>query len=99
MIADVLVNTGAQVSLVHKGFFSEEFLQHSQRPVRLKVTNGETMGGGMHEATIGMEFREHDRLNRPDLSIPIVASGNFYAADISHWALIMGCDFMLSNAI
>ena len=26
------------------------------------------MGGGTHEATISMEFREHERLNRPDLA-------------------------------
>ena len=28
----------------------------SRRPVRLKVTNGEIMGGGTHEATIGLKF-------------------------------------------
>ena len=67
--------------------------------MRLKVANGEIMGGGTHEATIGMEFWEHDRLNRPDLSKRIVLSGNFYAADISDWDIIMGYDFMVSNAI
>ena len=40
VIADVLVDTGAQVSLVWKGLFSEEFLKPSRRPVRLKVANG-----------------------------------------------------------
>ena len=43
---DVLVDTGAQVSLVRRGLFKEEFLQPSRRPVRLKVANGEIMGGG-----------------------------------------------------
>ena len=99
VIADVLVDKGAQVSLPRKGLFSEEFFKPSQRPVRLKVTNGIFMGGGTHEATISMEFWEHDRLNRPDLSKPIVLSGNFYAADISDWDIIMGYDFMVSNAI
>ena len=99
VIADVLVDTGAKVSLVRKGLFSEEFLKPSRRPVRLKVANGEIMGGGTHEATIGMEFSEHDRLNRPDLAKRIVVSGNFYAADISDWDIIMGYDFMVSNAI
>ena len=99
MIADVLVDTGAQVSLVRKGLFSKEVLKPSRRPVRLKVANGEIMGGGTHEATIGMEFWEHDRLSRPDLSKRIVLSGNFYAADISDWDIIMGYDFMVSNAI
>ena len=66
--------------------------------MRLKVANGKITGGGTHEATIGMEFWEHDRLNRPDLSKQIVLSGNFYAADISDLDMIMGYDFMMSNA-
>ena len=40
IIADVLVDTGAQVNLVWKGLFSEDFLKPSRRPVRLKVANG-----------------------------------------------------------
>ena len=55
-VVDVLVDTGAQVSLVRRGLFKEELLQPSRRPVRLKVANGEIMGGGTHEATISMEF-------------------------------------------
>ena len=67
--------------------------------MRLKVANAEIMDGGTHEATIGMEFWEHDRLNRPDLLKGIVLSGNFYAANIFDWDIIMGYDFMVSNAI
>ena len=99
VIADVLVETGAQVSLVWKGLFSEEFPKPSRRQVRLGVANGKIMGGGTHEATMGMKFRDHDRLNRPGLSKRIVRSGNFYAADISDWDIIMGYDSMVSNAI
>ena len=99
VMADVLVDTGAQVRLVRKGHISEEFLKPSQRPVRWKVANGEIISGGTHEATIGMEFLEHDRLNPPDLSKRIILSGNFYAADISDLDIIMGYDFMVSNAI
>ena len=99
VIAGVLVDTGARVSLVRKGLFSEEFFKPSRGPVRLKVANGENVGGGTHEAIIGMEFREHDRLNRPDLSKRIVLSGTFYAADISDWDIIMGYDFTVSNTI
>ena len=62
LVVDVLVDTGAQVSLVRRGLFKEESLQPSRRPVRLKVANGEIMGGGTHEATISMEFWEHERL-------------------------------------
>ena len=82
-VVDVLVDTGAQVSLVRRGLFKEELLQPSRRPVRLKFANGEIMGGGTHEATISMEFWEHERLNRPDLANRSTLSGNFYVADIT----------------
>ena len=68
LVVEVLVDTGAQVSLVRRRLFKEECLQPSRRPVRLKVANGEIMGGGTDEATISMEFWEHERLNRPDLA-------------------------------
>ena len=99
MIADVLVDTGAQVSFVRMRVFSDEFLKPSRRPVRLKVANGKILVGGTHESTIGLEFWEHDSLNRLDLSKRIVPSGNFHAADISDWDIIMGYDLMVSNAI
>ena len=34
LVVDVLVDTGAQVSLVRRGLFKEESLQPSRRPVR-----------------------------------------------------------------
>ena len=83
LVVDVLVDTGAQVSLVRRGLFKEESLQPSRRPVRLKVANGETMGGGTHEGTISMEFWEHERLNRPGLAKRSTLSGNFYVAGIT----------------
>ena len=99
LVVDVLVDPGAQVSLVRRGLFKEESLQPSRRPVRLKVAIGEIMGGGTHEATISMEFWEHERLNRPDLARTSTLSGNFYVADITDWNMIMGYDFMVGNAI
>ena len=99
LVVDVLVDTGAQVSLVARGLFKEESLQPSRRPVRLKVTNGEIMGGGTQEATISMEFWEHERLKRPDLAKRSTLSGNFYVADITDWDMIMGYDFMVGSAI
>ena len=98
LVVDVLVDTGAQVSLVRRGLFKEESLQLSRRPVRLKVANGEIMGGGTHEATITIGVWEHERLNRPDLAKRSTLSGNFYVADITDWDMIMGYDFMVGNA-
>ena len=71
----------------------------SRRPVRLKVGNGEIMGGGTHEATISMEFREHEHLNRSDLAKRSTLSRKFYVADITELDMIMGYDFMVGNAI
>ena len=99
LVVDVWMDTGAQVSLVRRGLFKEESLQPSRRPVCLKVANGEIMGGGTHEATISMEFWEHERLNRPDLAKRSTLSGYFYLADSTDWDMIMGYDFMVGNAI
>ena len=99
LVVDVLGDTGAQVSLVRRGLFKEEYLQPSRRPVHLKVANGEIMGGGTHEATISIEFWDHERLNRPDLEKRSTLSGNFYVAHITDWDMIMGYDFMVGNAI
>ena len=57
------------------------------------------MGGGTHQATISMEFWEHERLNRPDLAKRSTLSGNFYVADVTDWEMSMGYDFMVGNAI
>ena len=99
LVVDVLVDTGARVSLVRRGLFKEGSLQPSRSPVRLKVANGEIMDGGTHEATISIEFWEHERLNRPDLAKRTTLSGNFYVADITDWDMIMGYDFMVGNAL
>ena len=56
VIADVFVDTGAQLSLVLKELFSDEFLKPRRIPVHSKVAKGKIMGGGTHEATIGMEL-------------------------------------------
>ena len=39
LVVDVLVDTGAQVSLARRGLFNEESLQPSRTPVRLTVAN------------------------------------------------------------
>ena len=99
VIAHVLVDTGVQVSLAWKELFLGEFLKPSRRTVRSKVANGENLGGGSHEPTIGMEFGEYDHLNRPGLSKRIVLSRNSYAPDIFDWHIILRYDLMVCNPI
>ena len=71
-VFDVLVDTGAQVSLVKAGLLPPECLTDSRRPVRLKVANGRYMVGGTREAAIGLQFVNHRELSRPDLGKEIL---------------------------
>ena len=57
VIADALVDTGAQVSLVWKGLLLEEFLKRSRRPVRLKVAHGKIWVGVPMIAQWAWNFR------------------------------------------
>ena len=98
MIADVFVDTGAQVSLVRNGLFLDTCLKSSDQPVRLKIANGGFIGGGAREAELGMEFWEHDRLDRPDQANRLMLHGKLYEADLTDWDIIMGYDFMVSNS-
>ena len=66
VVADVFVDTGAGVSLVRNGLFPDTCPKSSDRPVRLAVANGRIKGGGAREAELGLEFREHNRSDRPD---------------------------------
>ena len=52
----MLVDTGAQVSLVKAGLRPPECLTDSRGPVKPKVANGQYMVGGTKEAAIGLQF-------------------------------------------
>ena len=98
VIADVLVDTGAQVSLGQNGPFPDTCLQSSDRPVCLKVANGGIMGGGALEAELGPEIREHDRLDLTDQAKRLMIPGKVHEANLPDWDIIMGYDFMVSNS-
>ena len=95
-VLDVLVDTGAQVSLVKAGLLPPEWLTDSRRPVRLKVANGQYMVGGTREAAIGLQFVNHRELSRPDLGKEILLQGRFYEAQMD-WDMIVGYDFMMET--
>ena len=88
-VFDVLVDTGAQVSLVKAGLLPPECLTDSWNPVRLKVANGQYMVGGTREAAIGLQFVKHRELSRPDLGKEILLQGCFYEAEMD-WDMIVG---------
>ena len=95
-VFDVLVDTGAQASLVKAGLLPPECLTGSRKPVRLKVANGQYMVGGTKEAAIGLQFVNHRELSRPDLGKEILLQGRFYEAEMD-WDMIVGYDFMMET--
>ena len=95
-VFDVLVDTGAQVSLVKGGLLLPECLTDSRRPVRLKVTNGQYMVGGTREAVIGLQLVNHRELSRPELGKEILLQGRFYESQMDS-NMIVGYDFMMET--
>ena len=96
-VFDVLVDTGAQVSLVKAGLLPPECFTDSRKPVRLKVANGQYMVGGTKEAAIGLQFVNHRELSRPDLGKEILLQGRFYEAEMD-WDMIVGYNFLPAKA-
>ena len=95
-VFDVLVDTGAQVSLVKAGLLPPECLTDSRKPVRLKGANGQYMVGGTREAAIGLQFVNHCELSCPDLGKEILLQGGFYEAQMD-WDMIIGYNFMMET--
>ena len=90
----MLVDSGAQVSLVKAGLLPPECHTASRRPDRLKVASGQYMVGGTKEAKIELQFVNHRNLCRPDLSKVIVPKGKFYEAQMD-LDMIVGYNFMM----
>ena len=77
-IFEILVHTGAQVSLVRRGLLSSRSLRRSAAPVNLRVANCEITESGLNEAEISLDFVRHERLSRPDLGHKHQIKGLFY---------------------
>ena len=95
-VFDVLVHTGAQVSLVKAGLLPPECLTDSQKPVRLKVAKGQYMVGGTREAAIGLQFVNHRELSRPDLGKEIPLQGRSSEAQMD-WDMIVRYNSMMET--
>ena len=81
-IINVLVDTGAHVSLVKADLLSPKCLTTSWRPVRLSIANGQYMARGTKEAEIALQFVNHRELNRQDLGREIPLKEKFYQAQM-----------------
>ena len=95
-VFNVLVDTGAQVSLVKAGRLPPECLTASWRPVRPKVANGQYMVGGTNEPEIALQFVHHCELSCPDLGMEILLKEKFYDAQMD-WDMIVGYDYMMET--
>ena len=95
-LVSVLVDSGAQVSLVRTVLFTASCIRTSPNPVCLRVANGQYMGGGRTEAHLEMEFLNHEDLSRPDKGKRVTLSGTFYEVDMD-WDVIIGYDFMAAT--
>ena len=95
-VFNVLVDTGAQVSLVKARLLPPECLTASRRPLRLEVANGQYMVGGTREAEIALQFVDHRELSPPDLGKEIPLKGKSYEAQMD-LDMIVGYDFMMET--
>ena len=86
----------AKVSLVRTGLLSASCIKTSPDPVRLKVANGQYMGGGSTEVHLEMEFLNHEELSRPDKGKSATLVGTFYEAEWD-WHVIIRYDFMAAT--
>ena len=91
-VLNLLVDTGAQVSLVKAGLLLPECLTASRRPVRLEMANGQYKVGGTKEAEIALQFVNHHELSRPDLGKEILLKGKCYEAQ-------MVCDMIVGYGL
>ena len=94
----MLVDSGAQVSLVRNGLFRASGVKRSPNPARLEVTKGQYMGGGRTKVHLEMEFLNHEGLSRPDKGQRVSVSGTFSEADID-WKILIGYYFMAPTDI
>ena len=96
LVFNMLVDTGAQVSLVKAGLLPPECLTASQRPIRLEVANGKYMVGGTKEAEITLQFVKHRELSCTDLIKEVLLKGRFYEAQMD-WDMIVGYNLMMET--
>ena len=92
----VLVDSGAQVSVMNTGLIPASCIKRSANPVCLKVANGQYMGAGRTEVHLETEFLNHEEMSRPDKRKRINLGGTCDEADMD-WDIMVGSDFMAAT--
>ena len=85
-VVSILIDTGAEVSLVKKDLFPASCLQRAAKPVRLTTANASNMSGGQQEALLTLEFDAVDKTSGSKVTISTPCL--LYEADIAQDVIV-----------
>lgn len=83
---NVLIDTGAEVSLIKSGLFPDQFFQPAQTPVNLVAANGTPLEGGRRDIVLHFNLRKVQ--NGVEQAKPATCQVVFHEADIQVDAII-----------
>ena len=93
----VLVDTGAEVSIVRRGLFSVDAEEPARVPVALETVSGERMGGGDHTIRLTLCLYATD-CGENRVGYQHKMEDDFYLGDIEE-DVILSYEFMERNKI
>ncbi len=73
-----LVDTGAEVNLIRKGFFPDGIICPETRELKLVTANGKEMEKGKEEVTLKVSFKEEEMTDPP-------CTPRFQAREAARW--------------
>ena len=95
-VMDMLVDTGAEASLIRKGLVSSELFSEAEQKLCLVTASGQRLPGGDRIVNLGMEF--YQLVGGRELEEVARLEGEFYEADIKVDAII-SFPWLLHNRI
>ena len=95
-IAKVLIDTGCEVNLIRKGFWSADKFATAKNPAYLTDASGNAMEGGKKSVRMHMSFRRFHE--GQELGSPLWLAGTFYEAEIGVDSII-SCPWLTRNKI
>lgn len=96
-VMKILVDTGAQASLVSKQVLSEDEFSIATHPISLQAANNTQMVGGDLVVHLNLALSAYG-LGSPTPSGEVRAHGHFYSAEMP-WDMIIGFPFLYNNAL